>query len=160
MSPTTHLIVDGSNVLHAWPETRALARKDRDAARTLLVRRVAGLHDGAGWRVTVVFDGRGDALQIEPVGGASDFVCIYTPGGTTADDVVERLVGKAADPSACLVATADRAERATVEAAGAAWCSPEDLAARIDDRDTRDGRALERRGRAIEAAWRGGGGRA
>ena len=158
MSATTHLLVDGSNVMHAWPETRTLARSDREAARTLLVRRLAPLHDGAGWRVTVVFDGRADTMQIEPIGGASDFACIYTPAGATADDVIEQLVAKAADPSACLVATADQAERSTVEAAGAAWCSPDELARRITSQDTRDRRAVTTQNAAAAKTWRTRGG--
>jgi uncharacterized protein len=154
VSATTHLLVDGSNVMHAWPDTRALARRDREAARTLLVRRLAPLHDGAGWRVTVVFDARGETMQIEPVGGASDFACIYTPAGATADDVIEQLVAKAADPSTCLVATADQAERNTVEAAGAAWCSPDELARRITSQDTRDQRAITTQNAVAAKTWR------
>lgn len=157
-SPTaTHLLVDGSNVVQAWADTRALARRDREAAKALLVRRVAVLRDFSGWRVTVVFDGRGEDLNIEAVDGAADFACVHTPAGTTADDVIEQLVGRAAEPGACLVATADQAERSTVEAAGAAWCSPEELARRIDAVDTRQARAVSRGNAATERDWREGG---
>lgn len=155
-NPPTHLLVDGSNVAQAWPDTRALARRDREAAKALLLRRVAVLHDFSGWRVTVVFDGRGEELHIEAVGGAADFACLHTPAGATADDVIEQLVGRAAVPGACLVATADQAERSTVEAAGAAWCSPEELARRIEAADTRQARAVARGNAANEGAWRGG----
>ena len=151
---STHLLVDGSNVIQAWPETRALARRDREAAKALLLRRLAVLHDVNAWRVTVVFDGRGEALHVEPVGDAADFACVHTPAGATADDVIERLVGRATEPGACLVATADQAERATVEAAGAAWCTPEDLALRIDAADTRSARAVKRGNAANERDWR------
>lgn len=154
---STHLLVDGSNVIQAWPDTRALARRDREAAKALLLRRLAVLHDVNAWRVTVVFDGRGDALHVEPVGGAADFACVHTPAGATADDVIERLVGRAVEPAACLVATADQAERATVEAAGAAWCAPEDLALRIEAADTRSARAVRRGNAANEREWRGNG---
>lgn len=159
--PPVHLLVDGSNIVRAWPETRALARRDREAAKALLLRRLAVLHDFAGWRVTVVFDGRGEDLRIEAVGDAADFACVHTPAGATADDVIERLVGRAAEPAGCLVATADRAERSTVEAAGAAGCSPEELAERIDSMDTRRARSVVRGNAAAERAWRaeGGGGR-
>ncbi|MDR1282981.1 MAG: hypothetical protein LBK99_19485 [Opitutaceae bacterium] len=44
MSATRHLIVDGSNLLHAWLELRALLRRDRDAARARLIDRLAPLH--------------------------------------------------------------------------------------------------------------------
>lgn len=153
-SSSTHLLIDGSNVIHAWPDTRALARRDREAAKALLLRRVAGLHDFEGWRVTVVFDGRGDDLSVEAVGEAADFACVHTPAGTTADDVIEQLVGRSADPAACLVATADQAERSTVEAAGAGWCSPEELARRIDSSDTRQARAVARGNAEAERGWR------
>jgi predicted RNA-binding protein with PIN domain len=156
--PPVHLLVDGSNVVQAWADTRALARRDREAAKALLLRRVAVLHDFAGWRVTVVFDGRGEELHIEAVGDAADFACVHTPAGATADDVIEQLVGRAADPAACLVTTADRAEQSTVEAAGAAWCSPEELAARIDSVDTRQARSVARGNAAAERAWRAGDG--
>lgn len=157
-TPSTHLLVDGSNVVQAWADTRALARRDREAAKALLLRRVAVLHDFAGWRVTVVFDGRGEELHVEAVGGAADFACVHTPAGATADDVIEQLVGRAAEPNVCLVATADQAERSTVEAAGAAWCSPEELAKRIDSADTRQSRAVAKGNAASEREWRGGAG--
>lgn len=153
----THLLVDGSNVLQAWPETRALARRDREAAKALLLRRVAVLHDHAGWRVTVVFDGRGSELHVESVGGAADFASVHTPAGATADDVIERLVARSTDPASCLVATADQAERATVEASGGAWCPPEDLARRIDRMDTGQSRRIGRVNADADRRWRAGG---
>ncbi|MCU0792511.1 MAG: NYN domain-containing protein [Opitutaceae bacterium] len=153
---TTHLLVDGSNIVQAWPDTRALARRDREAAKALLLRKVAVLHDVNAWRVTVVFDGRGDSLQVESVGGAAEFACVHTPAGTTADDVIERLVARAAEPAACLVATADQPERSTVESAGAAWCAPEELARRIEAADTRSARAVGRGNADNERGWRGG----
>ncbi len=156
-TPATHLLVDGSNVLQAWPDTRALARRDREAAKALLLRTVAVLHDFSDWRVTVVFDGRGDDLNIEAIGGAADFACLHTPAGATADDIIEQLVGRAADPSRCLVATADRAERATVEAAGAASCDPEELASRISAASAHQARTVARKNDGAERAWRQGG---
>ncbi len=153
----THLLVDGSNVVHAWADTRALAKRDREAAKALLLRRVAVLHDFAGWRVTVVFDGRGEELRVEAVGESRDFACVHTPAGATADDIIERLVGRAAAPAHCLVATADQAERNVVEAAGAAWCDPEGLARRIEAIDTRRARAVARGNAEAERGWRAGG---
>ncbi len=153
-----HLLVDGSNVIQAWPETRALARRDREAAKALLLRRVAALRDAEGWRVTVVFDGRGATLAVEPVGGAEDFACVHTPAGATADDIIERLVARAVDPSLCLVVTADRAERATVEAAGAMACEPEELAARVAAAEARTARVVARGNASDRDSWQSGGG--
>lgn len=153
--PTTrHLLVDGSNVLQAWRDTRALARKDREAAKSQVLRRIGRWHDLEKLRVTVVFDGRGSELTIEAVGGAETFACVHTPAGMTADAVIERLVCRAEDAGRCLVVTADRAERATVEAAGAAVCDPDELAARLEAIEARYVRVVKRVNQAAGTAWR------
>ncbi len=60
------------------------------------------------------------------------FAHIYTPAGTTADDVIAQLVGQAREPGDCVVATDDRGERQAVEALGAGGISSADLASWID----------------------------
>lgn len=132
-----HLLVDGANLLHAWPELRALMKRDRDAARSQLVQRLSAVHDAEQTRVTVVFDGRGDELVVERPSGYVTFSVLYTPSSLTADDVIEQLVGRAADPSACRVATGDQAERQTIEAAGAVWVPTSDLAAWVERAEAR-----------------------
>lgn len=131
MGAVTHILVDGSNLIHAWPELRGLLSRDKSVARERLVSSVTALWPSACERLTIVFDGRGQDLVVEHPVGSDAVAVIYTPAGLTADDVIERLIGRAADASSCLVATGDQAERATVEASGAAWCTPEELAARV-----------------------------
>lgn len=154
MNRTRHLLVDGANLLHAWPDLCALAQKDRSAARAGLVQRLAILHDSAGWRVTIVFDGRGPDLVIESVDGQQSFAVVTTPAALTADDVIEQLVGKSADPAACTVATADRAEAQTVTALGAQAMPPADLAAWIERVAARQGAHIATLRRDNEHRWR------
>ena len=149
-----HLLVDGSNVLHAWSDTKALVRRDREAAKGLLLRKVAVLHDHLGWRVTVVFDGRGDAVRVESVGEQSNFVCVHSPAGTTADDIIEQLVAQSSSPATCLVVTGDQAERSTVEASGANWCGPDELAKRIDSANTQQARLVSQGNDRSQKNWR------
>ena len=142
-----HLLIDGSNILHAWPELRALLKRDRDAARASLSQRVSAIHDVEQTRVTIIFDGRGSELVVERPSGHPTFTHLYTPSGMTADDVIEQLVGNADDASRCLVATDDRAERQTVEALGAAGISSADLASwvvRIEERQRAQVSGLKR----------------
>ncbi len=142
-----HLLVDGANLLHAWPELRALMKRDRSAARSQLVQQLGAVHDAEQARVTVVFDGRGDELVVERPSGHVTFSVLYTPTSLTADDVIEQLVGRAADASLCYVATGDQAERQTIEAAGAVWVPPADLAAWVERAESRlasDVRVLNR----------------
>lgn len=122
-----YLLIDGSNILHAWPELRLLLRRERDVAREKLLQMVRVIHDAEQVRLTLVFDGRGSELAIEHPGDLKTFSLVFTPAGMTADDAIEQLVGKAADPAACIVATDDRAERQTIEATGAASISAEEL---------------------------------
>lgn len=148
-----HLLIDGSNLVHAWPELRSLAKQDRVAARERLVQQVASLHDGGAMRVTVVFDGRGEALQVEQVGGVATFTKIMTPDGMTADDVIEQMVGKSASPGECEVVTGDQAERSTVEALGARWVRPEELAARLEAGERRLAAQLTRLREGNRREW-------
>lgn len=123
-----HLLIDGSNVLHRWPELRALMKRDRDAARSRLSEAVRVLHDFEGFRVTLVFDGKGSEMSVEHPSGHDTFIHIFSPSHLTGDDVIEHLVGKSVDPAQCWVVTDDRAERDTVDAVGGTSISAEELA--------------------------------
>jgi hypothetical protein len=149
-----HLLVDGANILHAWPELRALLKRDRDAARSRLSQALTSIHDAEQTRVTLVFDGRGGELVIERPSGHATFTHLYTPSGTTADDVIEQLVGNSASAAACVVATDDRAERQTVESLGAACVSSADLAAWVARVEQRQRAQLAGLKRENERDWR------
>ncbi len=154
VSFTRHLLIDGANVAHGWPELRAMMRRERDEARALLVRRVAVLHDEEQMRVTVVFDGRGAELSIERPSGHATLSVLHTASGVTADEVIEQLVAAAAEPANCLVVTADRAERQTVAATGAHVLSPDDLARWIAQVEERQSGRLSDLRRDNEHKWR------
>jgi predicted RNA-binding protein with PIN domain len=149
-----HLLVDGSNILHAWPELAALLRRDRDAARSRLAHSLASIHDSEEVRVSLVFDGRGGELVLERPAGLSTFTIAFTPTGMTADDLIEQWVGKSRVPSDCLVATDDRAERQTIEALGASGMSAADLASWVARAEQRMGARLGQARRATDRDWR------
>lgn len=149
-----HLLVDGANLLHAWPELRALMKRDRNAARSQFVQRLGAVHDAEQTRVTVVFDGRGDELVVERPSGHVTFSILYTPSSLTADDVIEQLVGRAADASLCHVATGDQAERQTIEATGAVWVPPADLAAWVGRAEARVASDVKGLNRANAQKWK------
>jgi len=155
MNFTQHLLVDGANILHAWPELRALLKRDRTAARSQLARRVAAIHDGEQVRVTVVFDGRGPELVMERPSNQVTFSVLHTPASQTADDVIEQLVGKSAEPVSCIVATDDQAERQTVAATGARAITSGDLAAWVRRAEARQGASMQELRQANARKWRG-----
>ena len=153
MSAQPHLLVDGANVAHAWPEFATLLRHDRERARAQLVQRLLVLHDVEERRLTVVFDGRGSELAVERPTGQASLSVLTTPSGTTADDVIEHLVAHAADPAACVVATGDRAVRETVEAAGGSCITPEELARWVERAQLRSSRAVQQLQAEVRKQW-------
>ncbi len=154
MSFTGHLLIDGANILHAWPELRVLLKRDRDAARSQLAQSVSAIHDGEQVRVTLVFDGRGPELVVERPSAQPTFSILYTPSSLTADDVIEQFVAGAPDPTVCVVATGDRAEAQMVAATGAQVISPEELAAWVKRVEARQSATVVELQRANAKKWK------
>lgn len=155
----SYLLVDGHNVMHAWPE---LARHMRSAgrrhlARTELLQRLRHLQDMSGMQVVVVFDGTTARVteEREPEG----LQIIFADAGHTADDLIEKLVARYAGERSMQVASADGLVRETITAFGAGWISPDMLKSLCDDaeRDMR-GRIDKLATRRRMLAWLGLGG--
>lgn len=148
-----HLVVDGSNILHAWPELKSLLKRDRAAARAQLVQQLAAIHDVDTIRVTVVFDGRGDEIVIERPSEQMTFSVVYTPSSLTADDVIEQMVAKSTPVTSCVVATDDAAERETIRATGAEVLGASDLASWVKRATSRLGSLIKARQAANTRDW-------
>ena len=103
-----HVIVDGYNTLHALPGWKRLLNRDPAAARERLLTRLRVLHDFEGCRLSLVFDGPGDAAAAEPDPASSALTVVFAPAGLTADGVIERMVLASSDPEAIVVVTHDR----------------------------------------------------
>jgi predicted RNA-binding protein with PIN domain len=86
------LIVDGYNIIGAWPDLRALKDQDRmDEARDLLISKLAEYQSFTGIKVIIVFDaynvpGAGRQMQDYRVD------IYYTKQKETADEKIEQLV--------------------------------------------------------------------
>ncbi len=142
-SQPSFLLVDGNNIIHAWPELLDLHRQRRGLAHRELIRRLNGYHDFTHDRVVVVFDGRGKKVEEErDPGGLQIF---YTSGNLTADDVIERLALKYGKTYQLTVATNDILEQDLVIAAGGQAISAEALRERLDRAETQMRDWLKRR---------------
>jgi predicted RNA-binding protein with PIN domain len=115
------LVVDGYNVIHAWPDLRLLLGESLELARDRLVERLATLAQVTGVEVTVVFDAhrrRGGRESQEVRDGVR---IVFTGQARSADQVIERMAFEARgrrDPM--LVATSDSTHRAMLRGMGAA----------------------------------------
>lgn len=132
-SQSTFLLVDGNNVIHAWPDLLELHRKRRGLGHTELCHRLRQVHDAGNYRVVVVFDGRRTRLNEEREPGG--FQIIYTDAGRTADDIIERLALTYSKKHRIVVATDDTAEADMVTAFGAEVMSAAALRDLVDASD-------------------------
>ena len=137
-----HLLVDGNNVGRAWGHTGKLWRKDPNAARAQVVEMVRVWHDVMEWRVSVIFDGRGETVSLEHPTDEKTFSVAYSPSGMTADSLIEQWVAGSRDAGDCVVATADRALKETLHAMGAATIGSRELRAWLDRAEVRVRRKL------------------
>ncbi len=148
-----HLIVDGYNVIHAWPTTRKLLREGWAAAVAELARAVRVIHDEEGRQVTVVLDGKGERLSIEHPGGQATFSLVYSPAGVAADTIIEQLVHRLPEPSEATVASRDNLVVETTSAHGATPISPEALADWVERCAQSQTDGLLRRRSSLDKSW-------
>ncbi|MGX7304607.1 NYN domain-containing protein [Enterococcus columbae] len=122
------LIVDGYNMIGAWPELAILKKQDKlEEAREALLNRLSNYAKYEGLRVMVVFD-----AQLVP-GVTQSYAkyqlqVIFTQEGETADSYIERVAGELNTRlTQVTVATSDLAEQWVVFSQGALRTSAREL---------------------------------
>ena len=139
------LIVDGYNVIHAWPPLKSLMQQSLEAARDKLIDRLAVYAQVSGAEVTVVFDAHRTTSTANAVEWNQGLRVIYTRKGHSADHAIERIAYAAAgggDP--LVVATSDRFQRDLVRGMGGAVISATELERRVVEAEKELGRTVER----------------
>ncbi|WP_010284982.1 NYN domain-containing protein [Bacillus timonensis] len=84
------LLVDGYNIIGAWPELRHLKTNDFSAARDLLIEKMAEYQAYTGYKVIVVFDAH-LVPGIESKTKNRKVEVIFTRENETADERIEKL---------------------------------------------------------------------
>ena len=138
------IIVDGYNVIHAWPQLkRLLTEASLEAARDKLVERLAVLGMVTGVEVSVVFDShQAKASSEEVVEGVS---VLFTRKGHSADHAIERIAYQATNAGDVItVATSDRFQRDLVRGMGGAVISAPELERQVIAAEEEMGRRVER----------------
>ena len=105
------LIVDGYNIIFAWPELSAVKDVKLEDARDLLISILADYAAMTRQKVTVVFDShrRPDAeASTQTVHGVQ---VIYSGRKTSADHVIEKLLFEVKASDEVTVATSDALQR-------------------------------------------------
>lgn len=121
------LIVDGYNVINAWPELIALKEENLEHARDKLIDMLAGYGAYHDIKVTVVFDAHLVSGQEsrEKIAGME---VIYTNEGETADSCIEKMVYYLVrQGQRAYVVTSDYAEQLSILGSGAFRISSREL---------------------------------
>ena len=102
-----YLIVDGYNVIFAWPELKALARERLDLARERLMDLLANYAGFTKAELVLVFDAYRTPSHPGAHGDYHNIRVVYTDDGETADAYIERLANDIGRNYAVRVVTSD-----------------------------------------------------
>jgi len=140
------LIVDGYNIVHAWPSLkRLLTTASLEAARDKLVARLSVLGMVGGEDVTVVFDAHHSNAMSNSEETIDGVRVVFTRKGHSADHSIERLAYKASEAREVItVATSDRFQGGLVRGMGGAVISALELEKRVEDAEREMTRRVER----------------
>jgi len=114
-----HLLIDGYNMIHGIYHLSRIHEESQEAACQKLIQMARTIHDEDGIRVTVVFDGREQQLQLQRPCNRPTFSVIYAPRQLSADGVIEQLLARATNPEQISVASRDNMIREVAAARGA-----------------------------------------
>lgn len=151
---TDHLLIDGYNVIHAWPELRGLLGRSVDAARERLIETCRVIREVDGLRVTLVFDSSRDTAQVETPGEDQGYAVLYAPKGVSADGLIEQIVRRAKKPTRCVVISRDNLVLEAVRASGGFGYFPEELLDWVRRCEARLAADLDKRKKATKKQWK------
>lgn len=125
--PNDVLLVDGYNMIGAWPVLEKLKEADLEDARDKLLDMLADYQGFSGMQVYVVFD----AHQVPGLGATykqHKLTVVYTKEKETADECIERLCGELmVRRRSIYVATSDLVEQHVAFGKGALRLSAREL---------------------------------
>jgi predicted RNA-binding protein with PIN domain len=140
------VIVDGYNVIHAWPQLkRLLGDASLEAARDKLIERLSVFGMVAGADVTVVFDAHHSTARTNSEEVVEGVHVLFTRKGHSADHAIERIAYDASQVGDLItVATSDRFQRDLVRGMGGAVITSEELERRVVEAESEMGRRVQK----------------
>jgi hypothetical protein len=141
---TDRLIVDGYNIVHAWPSLKRLLGTSLEAARDKLVERLATYGLVTGTEVTVVFDAHRTSARANAEEVVDGVRVMFTRRGHSADHAIERIAYGTSGQDLLTVATSDRFQRDLVRGMGGAVISALELERQVVAAEEELGRRVKK----------------
>ena len=130
-------MVDGYNIIHAWPDLKMLAEANMDSARSHLLDILSNYQGIRKCHIIAVFDAYNVAGRREEITAFHNIHVVFTREAQTADQYIERFAHVNKDKYHITVATSDGLQQMIVRSAGSALLSARELKVVIDEANTR-----------------------
>jgi small GTP-binding protein len=132
-----YILVDGYNVIHAWPELKDLTAHSFDAARGRLLDILSNYQGYDGAQMIVVFDAYMVKGGTGSVQNYHNVHVIFTKEAQTADAYIERACHELAGDAEVRVVTSDGAEQVIVAGSGGIRISSQEFLKQVEQMNTR-----------------------
>jgi small GTP-binding protein len=127
-----YLLVDGYNIIFAWPELKTLAEDNMDSARNRLLEALMKYQGVRKCRVIAVFDAYRVQGHIEEVIDYGNIHVVYTREAQTADQYIEKFAHDNMKKYAITVATSDGLQQIIIRGSGSTVMSASELKTEIE----------------------------
>jgi ribosomal protection tetracycline resistance protein len=132
-----YLLVDGYNIIFAWPELQVLAEDNMDAARMKLMDVLSNYQGIRQCKIIVVFDAYRVTGHVEEIIHYHKIDMVFTREAQTADQYIERFAHSNQNKYKIVVATSDGLQQIIIRGAGSDLLSARELKEEIERANTR-----------------------
>ncbi|MGB8451502.1 MAG: translation factor GTPase family protein [Anaerocolumna sp.] len=132
-----YLLVDGYNIIHAWPELKEFADNNMDGARMKLLEILSNYQGIRKCQIIVVFDAYLVQGHIEEITDYHNVHMVYTREAQTADQYIEKFAYDNHKKYSITVATSDGLQQIIISGSGCALFSARELKAEIEEANKR-----------------------
>ena len=127
-----YLLVDGYNVIFAWPELNDMARNNMDGARTLLQDILCDYQGFTGVKAIVVYDAYKVSSHKAEIDEYRNIHVVFTATAQTADAYIERCAYEMSTEHDVTCATSDGLEQVIIVGAGCRLISSRELKTEVE----------------------------
>ncbi|MGE5676938.1 MAG: NYN domain-containing protein, partial [Pseudomonadota bacterium] len=132
-----YLLVDGYNIIFAWPELKTLAAENIDSARMRLLDSLSNYQWVRQCQIIVVFDAYRVQGHREEIIDYHNIHMVYTKEAQTADQYIEKFAHDNQKKYNIAVATSDGLQQIIVRGAGCSLLSARELLAEVEEANRR-----------------------
>ena len=148
-----HVIIDGFNVIFGDSHLNRQFHASQDAAKASLIEMARQVYDTEHLQMSVVFDGKGDAISMEHPSRDTSFTIIHSSSSVSADGVIERMLARSKQTRDITVVTNDGLIQNATRACGAEPMRVDDFTSWVKACERKACSGLNRRQQHTREEW-------